>query len=109
MDKTVQHDEIYMWSNVCFNPLSHGVTALFSSPGWRLCELLPSLRVYRCPSALLTVFQNSSIFNRTDVGIFDPLKTWPLLLKIEQRGSDSSLSHISPKPLDLAEFFQLLK
>ena len=73
---------------------------LFSSPGRRPCELLPSLGIRRSPLSL-TIFQNSSllilldqlksnlecknvplgILHRTDVGIFDPTKNMTAVTK----------------------------
>ena len=100
--KHVQHVKIYIPCNFEVNSITHfGVVALFSSPGERPSELLPSLGVRRL-SVRRKLFQKSSplklldqlypnlvwiitrVFSLKNVsGDGMHQSTWPLLLKIE--------------------------
>ena len=90
MGKSVQHEEIYLPSNFHFNLFSHvGVIALIQR--FLLFLMLFLSKIFSSETILsieakLSMSVPWGILHRYEVGFLIRLKTWLLLLKIEQSG-----------------------
>ena len=107
LGKSVQHNEIQLWSNFCCNPIGHV----------RVIALLQRICIFKCYffRHYLTIETKPcmnvpwGILHRTDVGIFDSSSNMGAVTKNRIQEADSSSSYISPKPSGLVKFFQKLK